>query len=489
MYTEFELSETGMVFDVFMEGTVERKDEHLRKVLEAYQRGELDGSIVDRIRSILDKNSIIIGGKLSENGRRLLDKGLVSVKECGEYEVTAIENELAGEGLTYLGLKRKKADTYRDSKKCQGRISGNLFDCDQNDELMVNTTILRSKDLNSINATVCVKVDDGSVVCVVKENFKGTSIEHEFHCKKDGQHILQDCINGYSVERSAMVIKNLADLTDEEISNICKDLTDADLGNLVNKAAYGKQIQSFRSENLALCAADKHIAEEWMDRLRVLRWEERFVSPEMAKSDQEYWSERLLGDKEHDLILRDDQLLDKLRGTPSYWGVASMIDLMPDASVRQNIFISPDSPYNEDITEKMFSPSVVNELQALVIVDGYPGKDSEEVLRYWTRREDLKIIFLANKTRYENSRGAKMTEKDLSSHARLKLDNGEKSESHSRYYFLVKKNGDIEAWNVDSSINQFHMKDGKPYTNSKMKFSPDPCIYDVELEKKVRGCL
>ena len=94
------------------------------------------------------------------------------------------------------------------------------------------------------------------------------------------------------------------------------------------------------------------------------------------------------------------------------------------------------------------------------------------------------IIINADKV---NLTGNKLEDKDLSENAELVTDDRKKSEAHSRYLILVKKNNDMTVWNMDNSIGQFRLIKGDVETRTKMKFTPEPCIYDKELEKIVRG--
>ena len=150
-------------------------------------------------------------------------------------------------------------------------------------------------------------------------------------------------------------------------------------------------------------------------------------------------------------------------------------------------FITPDSDFSGEIRSNIFSDEQMSDLKKIVVVDSYPGSDSEQVIRKWIGNESLHIVFVVNGSRYDGSRGRKLEERDLSENAELIVDERKKSEAHSRYLILVKKNNEMTVWNMDNSIGQFHIIDDKVETRTKMKFTPEPCIYDKEVEKIVRG--
>ena len=164
-----------------------------------------------------------------------------------------------------------------------------------------------------------------------------------------------------------------------------------------------------------------------------------------------------------------------------------MMDLMPDSEYRMPFFISSDSDFNEDIRRNIFSGEQMADLKKIVVVDSYPAHDSEKVIRNWIGDDSHRIIFLVNRSRYDSSTGNKLEDKDLSENADLVFDDRKKTEAHSRYLILVKKNNDMAVWNMDNSIGQFRLINGDVETRTKMKFTPEPCIYDKALEKIVRG--
>ena len=332
-----------------------------------------------------------------------------------------------------------------------------------------------------------VVLHDENASCNATAKYENKTVESEIKTSLDAYHILEKCICNYSIARKSISIDDISSLDQEQKATLFANFSDEDVGKKINASVFDRQLKSFHAEDVPLCASDDHVAGQWISELRKYWWSNEFVTVERAKFDQEYWSERLTGRRNNSLVKSDDELLKDLNGSDAYWGVASMMDLMPDSEYRMPFFISPDSDFNEEIRSNIFPDSQTSDLKTIVVVDSYPACDSEKVIREWTGDDKCRIVFLANDIRYRNSSGSKLEEKDLSENAKLVFDDRKKSEAHSRYIILMKKNGDMTVWNMDNSMNQFHLIDGKIETRTKMKFTPEPCIYDTELEKIVRG--
>lgn len=487
MYTEFLFEDESRNIQVTMDASVQRINEDLRTQLRLYLENKLDSVIRDRVESILSGNGLISNGAATTDGDKLLSTGLFSAREYGQYQLTSLDNDFTNNDEMFISLYRKFPSNTENMKKSGLKIQSDLFDRDQKMMVQVSGKCSRISEDKPLPVDFKVIIDEDDVRCKAITKFEGGAVETNVKTNLDVQHILEKCIRDYSILRKSIAVSDISLLDQEQKASLFANFSDDDIGKMINTDVFDKQLKSFHAEGIPLCASDEHVAEQWMTELRKYWWKNEFVTVKRAKFDQDYWSERLTGKKIKNLVKTDDELLEELNGSDAYWGVASMIDLMPDSEYRMPFFISPDSDYNEDIRRNIFSDEQMADLKKIVVVDPYPAQDSEKVLRNWIGDDNCRIIFLANSSRYDSSAGSKLEDKDLSENAELVTDDRKKAEAHSRYLILVKKNNDMTVWNMDNSIGQFRLINGKVETRTKMKFTPEPCIYDKALEKIVRG--
>lgn len=487
MYTELSFEDDARCIQVVMEASIQRENEDLQRILKLYLDNKLDPMIRDRVEFILKNNKLIMNGAPTSEGERLIKTGMFSAMEYGQYRVTSANNDFTDSEDAYLTLIRENSSAVENSKKSSLKIHADLFDCDQEKMVHVDGTCLRMKEDKPISVEFRVISEDEEVKCKVTSKIDSKSIVTDVEPTMDIHHLLEKCLRNYSIPRKAIVIEDLSLLDAEQSATLSANFSEKDIGRMVSSDIFDRPFKSFHSENIPLCASDERIAGQWMSELRKYWWKDEFVSVKRAKFDQEYWSERIMGKNLKGLVKADDELLSELSGSDAYWGVASMIDLMPDSEYRMPFFITPDSDFSGEIRSNIFSDEQMSDLKKIVVVDSYPGSDSEQVIRKWIGNESLHIVFVVNGSRYDGSRGRKLEERDLSENAELIVDERKKSEAHSRYLILVKKNNEMTVWNMDNSIGQFHIIDDKVETRTKMKFTPEPCIYDKEVEKIVRG--
>ncbi len=487
MYTEFTFADESRNIQVVMDASIERENEDLRTQLKLYLGNKLEPAIRDRVESILKDNGLISNGAATSDGDRLLSTGLFSSREYGQYQLTSVDNNFTDEEEVFISLCREWPTDVENTKKSGMKVQANIFDRDQKRMSHVTGTCSRIKENRPVPVDFRVIIEEDEVRCKAISKFDNGTIETDLDTKLDAQHILEKCIHNYSIPRKSIAVDDISKLDQEQKASLFANYSDDDVGGMINTTVFDRPFKSFHAEGIPLCASDNYVAEQWISDLRKYWWKDEFVTVKRAKFDQEYWSERLTGKKVKDLVKADDELLADLNGSDAYWGIASMIDLMPDSEYRMPFFISPDSDFNEEIRKNIFSEDQMVDLKKIIVVDSYPAYDSEEVIRAWTGDNSCRIIFLVNINRYDRSGGNRLEEKNLSENAELITDDRKKSEAHSRYLILVKKNNDMTVWNMDNSIGQFHLIKGVVETHTKMKFTPEPCIYDKELEKIVRG--
>ena len=487
MYTEFIFADESRNIQAVMDASIQRENEDLRTLIRLYLENKLEPAISERVETILKDNGLISGGAATSDGDKLYRTGLFSCKEYGQYQLTSVENSFTDEKETFISLCRETPTNVENSKKSGLKVQDDLYDRDQKMMVHVDGTCLRIKENRSVPIDFKVIIEEDEVSCKAVSKLQDASIETDLNTKLDAHHILENCIRGYSIQRKSIVIDDISKLDQDQKASLSIDFSDKDVGEMINKTVFDRQLKSFHAESIPLCASDDHVAEQWISDLRKYWWKNEFVTVKRAKIDQEYWSERLTGKKNKNLVKSDDELLADLNGSDAYWGVASMMDLMPGSEYRMPFFISSDSDFNEDIRRNIFSGEQMADLKKIIIVDSYPAHDSEKVIRKWIEDENLHITFLVNSSRYDSSNGNKLEDKDLSENAKLIMEERKKSEAHSRYLILVKKNNNMTVWNMDNSIGQFRLINGNVETHTKMKFTPEPCIYDKELDKIVRG--
>lgn len=487
MYTELTFENESICVHVIMEAFIQRMNEDLRTLLKLYLDKKLESKICDRVEEILKDNKLISNGAATDDGDKLRETGLFSAGEYGQYRLTLLENEFTDGVVRLVTLKRETSTHLENSKEINQDLEDDLYDCDQ-DRMVHAVCNWRRITMEGKPITVdfSVVIHDDEVSCAAKSKLDGTTVTTVMHTDMDAPHILVECIPGYSVSKKSIEVVDISKLDQDRKITLSADYSDEDIGNAVNRSVFDRPLKSFRAEKIPLCAADARVAEKWIAELRNHWWKNEFVTMERAKIDQEYWSERLIGKRDNTLVKINDELLKELKNTDAYWSVASMIDLMPEAEYRIPFFISSDSDFNAEICRNIFSGEQTTALKRIVIVDNYPAPDSEKVIRQWTGNRNVEIRFLVNRNRYDSSKGQKLENRHLSENAKLDFDERKKSEAHSRYIILVKTGGDMTVWNMDNSIGQFRWRNGRVETNTKMKFTPEPFLYDKELEKIVR---
>lgn len=486
MYTEFSFEDESRNIQVVMDASIQRINEDLRTQLRLYLDNKLDPVIRDRVESILKNNGLISNGATTTDGDKLLSTGLFSAREYGQYQLTSLDNDFTNNDEIFISLFRKFPSNDANTKKSGLKIQADLFDRDQQMMVYVSGKCSRITENKSLPVNFKVIIEEDEVECKAITKFEQRTVETEVKTQLDVQHILEKCIHDYSIPRKSIAISDISLLDQEQKASLFANFSDDDVGKIINTTVFDKPLKSFHAEGIPLCASDEHVAEQWIAELRKYWWKNEFVTMKRAKFDQDYWSVRLIGKKIKKLVKADDELLEELKDSDAYWGVASMMDLMPDSEYRMPFFISPDSDFNEDIRRNIFSGEQMADLKKIIVVDSYPAHDSEKVIRYWIGDDSYRIIFLVNISRYDGSAGNKLEDKDLSENAELVTEDRKKSEAHSRYLILMKKNNDMTVWNMDNSIGQFHLINGNVETRTKMKFTPEPCIYDKALEKIVR---
>lgn len=486
MYAEFTFTEESRNIQVVMDASIQRENGDLRNLLRLYLDDKLDPVIRDRVESILRNNKLVSKGAATSDGDKLLSTGMLSVREYGQYQLTSLENDFTNNNEVFISLLRERPSGTEGSKQSGLKVRSDLYDRDQKKMVSVEGKCSRIKENRPIPADFKVIINDEDVKCEAISKFDDSTVKTDIETKLDVNHILEGCISNYSIPRKSILVDDISVLDEEQKASLFASFSNEDIGDMVSTTVFDRPFKSFHAEYVPLSASDIHVAEQWISELRKYWWANEFVDAKRAKFDQEYWSERLTGKKNKNLVISDEGLLEELYDSDAYWGVASMMDLMPDSEYRMQFFVSPNTDYNEDIRNNIFSETNTANLKKIIAVDPYPGRDSEKILRRWADDKTCKIVFLANKSRYES--GGNLLEKgDLSENAELILDNRVKGEAHSRYLILENDDKELMIWNMDCSLGQFKMMGNKIINTTKALFTPHPFFYDKELEKIVKG--
>lgn len=330
-------------------------------------------------------------------------------------------------------------------------------------------------------------VDNEIVLCDIQPKFDDDdSSKIDVATSISPSLILREIIPDYHIGSRAIEISDFSGLDEKAQMEVSVDLDKKDIGKLVSSDFFDRQIVDVKIENLPLRASDDNVATRWISELRRYWWKDEFVDVEQARIDQEYWSEKLLGSKRNNLILEGDELLKELQDSDAFWGVASMMDLMPDSAIRVPFYISGQDDYNDIITRMVFSDIDYKNLKRVVLVDSYPGKYAETVLRKWMKNDDVEIVFLVNDKRYNESNN-KLERSNLKTNSRIEINHMEKKKAHSRFIIFIDKDDKLTIWNVDNSMSSFYVKNDKVMTEASMEFTPKSQLNDKDLEKIVRG--
>ena len=330
-------------------------------------------------------------------------------------------------------------------------------------------------------------IDGDDVGCKVHpDNDDSTNADIEVLTDLSPNSILSELIPDYHIGSHSIQISDFSNLDEKSRTELFINLNKQDIGGRVNADFFDSRVTDVKIENLPLRASDATVAARWMSELRRYWWKDEFVDVERARIDQEYWSVKLLGMKEPELIIEGDELLKELQDSDAFWGVASMLDLMPDSDMRTPFYISEDDDYNDRIVQRIFSDINYKNLKRIVLIDSYPGRGAESILRSWMKNDSVEIVFLVNSQRYTESNN-RLESKDLRTNSRIVMNDMDKKKAHSRFIVFVDRHDEFTIWNVDNSLSSFKYEDGKVTTTASMKFTPESYFNDKELEKIVRG--
>ena len=487
MHAELSLNENVHSIECYMQSaSIGRESPRMVDLLKLYCVGEFEGDIRKRIGAILEMNGLVEGGRPTSRGDDLLKNGTMDVFEEGEYQVQFIDI-IPNDESCCVALERKPPSNIQRLESSGYSIDTQLYDMDQKKVVHAKGKLKRYNLEDKLRqCEMRLSLDDDSVGCKLK---LGDNIEADVEVNVSSDELMHELINDYDEKRKAVIVRDLNLLTPEQKKEMNLSIQDSDQG-WTSTNLYGRPLRSVRVDNLSLCTDDKLTAEKWISELRIAWWKNGFVTVDQARIDQEYWSEKLLGEKTKNLVKEGDELLISLNNSPAYWSVAAMRDLMPDRNYPVPFHISSKKNYNRLIMENVFPKKVTDELVKVIMVDPYPGHQSEKVLRYWMNGDEAtEIIFLINRARSAMGGKALLSKSDLSSHARIEYDGRSKENAHSRNLILVLRDNRLKIWNIDNSIGQFNMVDGEVVTKASMKFTPEARIGEDELDKILEGLL
>ena len=488
MFAEIKLNEKSTAYEAYMKAKIDRRDAFMQKILMQFRDGAFDSSdpaLKDRVKGLLRGARLIADSNILPDGQRLIDDGVMQNMEEGQYSIAFIKNGLSKDRI-FLYLRREEKIRASNPNRSRQEVRTTLFDLDQRMLARVDGMIESYQESPGPLVDDLLELNDDGVKCSVDVPVDGVdTIPFETNVKPD--KIISEVIRDYDVGRGAVVIKDLSSIGDEEIKTLTMDVdartnTGFNTGQLMNM-----QVMKLRVVGLPLCASDEYVADKWMDELRERNWGSDFVSVEQAKTDQEYWSEKLLGRVEDGLILRDEDLLANLDGKEAFWGVAAMMDLIPEHGYRKPFYITPDSDILKEMRKNIFTDGIMSNLRNCVLVDSYVKPDSHEVLRKFMGRDDIPITYIMNHQRNRDGKGNLLRKEDREPDGvNIVWDPRDKSQAHSRYMILIENNGTQHVWNPDNSINNFRIKDGKVVTRGKIEYRPKSKLQDEYLEDKVK---
>ena len=489
MFAEIRLNEKSTVYEAYMKVLIDRKDEFMQKIMVQFRDGAFDDSdpaLRERVKNLLRDARLIVDSNVLPDGQRLIDEGKIQNTEEGQYNIAFIKNGLSKDRI-YLYLRRDDKIRTINPNRTRQNVNATLYDRDQKMLVRMKGIIESYLESPGPSVTDLLELNDDMVKCSVDVPVEGVyPIPFETNVKPD--KIMSEAIKDYDAGRNAVVIKDLSSIGDEEIKTLVMDVDatnnkEFNTGHLMNM-----EITKLRVTGLSLCASDEYIAEKWMDELRERNWGSDFVSVEQAKTDQEYWSEKLLGRVEEKLILRDEELLENLNGKEAFWGVAAMMDLIPEHGYRKPFYITPTSDFLGEMRKNIFTDSIMPNLKHLVLVDSYVSPESYKVLRKFMGRDDIPITYIMNQQRNRDAKGSHILRKEDRKPDGVNViwDARDKSLAHSRYMILVENNGIQHIWNPDNSINNFRIKDDKIVTNANIEYRPKSKLQDRYLEDAIK---
>ncbi len=490
MYAEIKLSDRCTVYNVFMKAMIDRRDEFMQKLLVKYRDGEFDAAsdvwIKDRVKVVLRNERLITDSGILKEGQRLINECKIQVNEEGQYNMAFIKNGLTKDRV-FLYFSRDDKIRAANLNRNKIQVHGTLYDKDQRMMVRVDGSIegyLESPGTLILNR---IEVDDDKVLCsVIIHDADVPDVPYETNISPE--KIIAGVVRGYDVSRNAVVIDDLNKLGDEEIRTLSMDIEgDRNQGFNTNQLMK-MEITDLRVTGLPLCARDEFVAEKWMDELRERNWGRNFVSVEDAKADQEYWSTRLLGEVRSEFILTDEELLENLEGKEAFWGVAAMMDLVPDHGYRNTFYITPDSDIKMEMTRNIFNESVLSDLKHVVVVDPYIAPDSHKVLYELMGRKDIGITYVINNMRNRSTKGRVLRKEDvIPDGVKVIWDPRNKNEAHSRWIILLKKDGSYQVWGPDNSMNSYKMVGDRITTNAHIRYHPISRLRDKYIENVLEG--
>lgn len=490
MYAEIKLSDRSTIYRVFMKAAIDRKDEFMQKLLVKYRDGEFDASsdvwVKDRVKVVLKNERLITDSGINKEGQRLINEGTIQINEEGQYTMTFVKNGLTKERV-FLYFDRD--DKFRDANPNRNKVQvhGTLFDKDQKMMTRVDGMIDSYSESPGPLILDRIELDDDKASCSVIVHDGGVP-DIPYETNIGPEKIIAGVIKGYDVSKNAVVIDDLTVLGDEEIKTLSMDVDGSKNSEFNNGQFMKMEITDLTVLGIPLCARDEYVAEKWMDELRERNWGRNFVSVEDAKADQEYWSTKLLGEVRPELILRDEELLENLDGKEAFWGVAAMMDLVPDHRYRNMFYIKPTSDIKKEMTENIFTEDVVSNLKHIVIVDPYIAPDSHEMLYEIIGRRDVPITYIINNMRNRNTKGRVLRKEDIIPEGvRVIWDPRDKNEAHSRWIILIENDGTRYIWGPDNSMNSYKMVGDKITTKACIRYHPISKLDDKYIEDKLGG--
>ncbi len=489
MYAEIKLTEKSSVYEAYMKVAIDRRDAFMQKIMKQYSDGlfdESDPAFKDRVKILLRNSRLIDGSNILPDGHRIINEGKIQVTEEGQYNILSIKNGLSSDRI-FLSISRNEKIRANNFNKNRRKVNATLYDRDQKMMVRVNGTIESYLESTGPTVTDRLELSDDGVNCSVIVPIEGVE-DVPFETVIGPEKILAEVIKDYDVSRNAVVIKDLSTIGDEEISTLSMDVDANRNAGFNTRHLMNMEVTGLRVNGLSLCAPDIHVAEKWMDELRERNWGHDFVTVEQAKTDQEYWSEKLLGKVEGDLILGDEDLLDNLSGKEAFWGVAAMMDLIPEHGYRKPFYITSTSDIQTIMKKNIFTDSLMSDLRCVVLVDSYIRPDSHEVLRRFMGRTDVPILYIMNTERANSAKGDLLRKNSKEPEGvRIIWDNRDKKQAHSRYIILIENNGERHIWNPDNSINNFKMKGDKVVNIGEAEYRPKSKIQDEYVEGQLKA--
>ena len=468
-----------------MKEDTERPD--LCRMLAAFQ--EDPNGLPQRVIDLFKKYDLIDGNRLTDNGKQLVENGIIQMPEYGTYQVAFVDSKLIGrcddEGIIAIKRMPVEAKNYR---KTDSKMEFQAHDVDRENKVVNGKgRILTEQEsfiMHPFEVNYRYDSETEEAVCQLETKINWTN-ESEAQANKisatqislnkapkiDPETIKEGVLPGYDKKFGSVMVENFDAFEEDELLAMRYDTTD----HPAILESCQKKIKRFSAKNIPLMSSDDKVITQWMSLFRKKLWSNKFLSLSEAEDDQKDWLNKIAGKEIKKHILRDDKLFENLNGSRAFWNVAAMNDLSPTQSVYRCTFYVYEGDDDEQIRRNLFKNNA-SPIDTVYIFDRYVAKYTPEVLRRLVG-PDVKLVFVIP-TRKSGEIGSNGLDiRQLPEGCRYKEDTRKWTDTHDRLIVIRYGSGDVDSWFMTNSIDHLQLVDNKIRCDTKMRISPE---YDLD---------